>query len=190
MDWQEVHAVNDRQRLIVEYDYTATLSELLGEDIGIQNLTNRIEPVNTIEELSTDDSHRETIAAILNWHGGYFSNGSEAMTAAVEKHFQRAGLFFSLFLVHAHAQGTQRYLVAYSEDPISDSTRAIIQDWYAGNIFSLTLQTRPETCACGCLGDWEFTDSLGCVSDLDPTDRQAAIDLWQELAYSLQEVTA
>lgn len=189
MDWKEVHAVNDRQRIIVRYDYDTDLTELVGEDIGLQDLTNR-DNRDTLEQLSTNDSHRKTIAAILNWHGGYFSNGSEAMTAAVEKHFQRAGLFYSLFRVHAYAQGTQRYLVVYSEDPISDSTRALIQDWYAGDIFTLTLQTRPETCACGCLGDWEFTDSMGFITDLDPTDRQAVIDLWQELAYSLQEVTA
>lgn len=189
MDWKEVHAVNDRQRIIVRYDYDADLDFLFWHEIGIQDLTNR-DTRDTLEQLRTNDSHRESVAAILAWHGGYYSRAREAMTAAVEKHFQRAGLFFSLFRVHAHAQGTERYLVAYSVDPLSPSTLGLIQDWYAGDVYSLTLQTRPQTCACGCLGDWEFTDSLGGVYDLDPTNRQATIDLWQELAYSLEEVTA
>ena len=189
MDWKETHTVNDRQRIIVRYDYDADLTDLIGDGMGIQDLTNR-DSRDTLEQLSTNDSHREKVAEILAWHGGYYSRGSEAMTAAVEKHFQRAGLFFSLFRVHAHAQGTERYLVAYSVDPLSPSTLGLMQDWYAGDVYTLTLQTRPETCACGCLGDWEFTDSLGCVTDLEPTDRQATIDLWQELAYTLEEVTA
>lgn len=190
MDWKEVHEVNDRQRLIVTYDYDTALRELIGEDIGLQDLTNR-NARDRVEELSTNDSHRDRVAEILAWHGGYYSRGSEAMTAAVEKHFERAGLFFCLFRVHAHAQGTQRYLVAYSVDPISPSALSLVQDWYAGDIYNLTLQTRPQTCACGCLGDWEFTDGLGCVTDLDPTDTQAVINLWREFdPESLEEVTA
>lgn len=190
MDWKEIHEIDSRTRLVVRQDEYAELEELLGDDLAIQDLSLR-DSADRSGALNYEDDYRHAIAEILNWHGGYYSQGRDAMLAGVEKTLKRAGLYYAFFYVHAYTQGSSRMLVAYSnERQISDGIKTVVQNWYSGEIYQITLETRPLACECGCLGEWEFVDSIGYLDSLDPNNKAEVVATFERNCYSLTGATA
>lgn len=190
MSFREVHQIDDRTRLIVRQEYDVEPEYILGDVLAIQDISHS-DSANRSGWFNTEDEHRHAIREILNFHGGYYSRGRDGMLAGIEKSLTRAGLHFAIFDIHAYTQGSERAVVVYSpEMAINNYIQQAIQNWYSGEIYCIQLETRPLACECGCLGDWEYVDSLGYVENIDPYNKDEVLAVFERDCLSLSAVTA